>query len=333
MGSGRPSKKQIVPGSQKKIEVIMAITNNSLLTDLRLSQMISQEIRLLLADSMSLRNTVYMDFVGSINGSGSDTIRVRKAGLDGYDATQWQTFSGGTEADAASDRSLTDGSADVVVKRRALAYSITDLANMTGMGAADISPERIALSIARSYDGMVADLTADAFAAFTDIEAASTGTTLSVDAFYSAFQRLQNKSGKSVPGPYVAVLHPKAWNELQDDLRAETGIVQFTPATYEAISAKGDQYKGQYLGVDIYVSSYVTNDSTDNLSALWAPGAIGYATGAPQIMGANLVMPMDQVTIEMDREAEKALTRIVGHAYFGVSILDQDRGVLLKSGV
>lgn len=312
----------------------MSITNNSLLTDLRLSQMISQEIRLLLADSMSLRNTPYMDFVGSINGSGSDTIRVRKAGLDGYDAAQWQTFSGSPEPDAVTDQALTDGSADVVVKRRALAYSITDLANMTALqGGGDLSPDRIALSIARSYDGMVADLTADAFATFTDIESTSTGTTLSVDAFYGAIQKLQNKSGKVVPGPYVAVLHPKAWNELQDALRAETGITQFMPATFDAIAAKGDQYKGQYQGVDIYVSSYVTNDSTDNLSALWAPGAIGFATGAPQIIGSNIVMPMDQVTIEMERQAQNALTRIVGHAYFGVSVLDQDRGVLLKSGV
>ena len=66
---------------------------------------------------------------------------------------------------------------------------------------------------------------------------------------------------------------------------------------------------------------------------MWAPGAIGFATGAPTIPGNNLVMAMDQVTIEMERTAANALTQIVGHAYFGVSIIDQDRGVLLKSQV
>ena len=311
----------------------MAITNNGLKTDLRMNNMISQEIRLLLADSTSLRNTPWMTFVGSINGMGSDTIRVRKAGLDGYDADQWSTFSGSPEPDAVTETALTDASADVVVKRRALMYQISDLATMTGLGQ-DLDPFRIAESIAKSYDGMVADLTADAYAGFTDIEATRTGATLNLDGFFGAIQKLQNKSGKTVPGPYVCVLHPKSYNQLQDAIRtASSGILQFVPASFEAISAKGSAYKGQFAGVDIYVSSYVTNDSTDNLNAMWAPGAIGFATGAPNIPGNNLVMPMDQVTVEMERTAANALTQIVGHAYFGVSIIDQDRGVLLKSEV
>ena len=37
--------------------------------------------------------------------------------------------------------------------------------------------------------------------------------------------------------------------------------------------------------------------------------------------------------IEMDREANKALTRIVGHAYLGMAIIDADRGVNIISVV
>jgi hypothetical protein len=312
----------------------MSITNHNLKPDLRMAHMISQEIRLLLADSVSLRNTVFCDFVGSINGMGSDTIRVRKAGLDGYDAAQWSDFTGATEADAVSDTSLTDASADVTVKRRALAYSVSDLASLTGTGGADLDPFRIAESIARSYDGMFADLTAAAFSGFTDIETSGASGDLTVNVFVAAIQRLQNKSGKSVPGPYVAVLHPKAFNELQDSIRGETnGILQFIQPSYEIIKVKGDQYKGQYMGVDIYTSSYVEDDGTDFAHGIWAPGALGYATGAPAIVGAAQVMEMDQVTIEFDRDPTKALTRIVGHAYLGLSILDQDRGVMMKSQI
>ena len=112
----------------------MPITNNSLLTDLRMANMVSQEIRLFLADSTSLRNTQFMDFVGSINGKGSDTIRVRQAGLDGYAGGSWTAFTGATEADAVSDTALVDTAYDVTVKRRALQYSISDLASMTGTG-------------------------------------------------------------------------------------------------------------------------------------------------------------------------------------------------------
>ena len=308
------------------------ITNNGLKTDLRITAMISQEIRLLLADSTSLRNTLYMTNVGSINGMGSDTIRVRKAGLDGYDAGQWSTFSGAPEPDAVTNTALTDSSVDVTVKRRALQYTVTDLASMTGMGA-DVDPARMAASIAASYDGFFADMTADAFAAFSDIESSASGSSLTVAAFMAAYQKLQNKSGKSVPGPYVCVMAAKSWGELQLALETATGAIKFAPATYEAISAKGDNYKGSFLGVDIYTSSYVTNNGVDNLAGMWAPGAIGFATGTPEPVGAVNVIRGDQVTVEFSRNASNASTAIVGHAYLGLSIIDDDRGVLLKSQV
>lgn len=158
----------------------MAITNTSLVGDLRLAQMISQEIRLLLTDSTNLRNTPFMDFVGSINGMGSDTIRVRKAGLDGYDA--FSAFTGGTEANAVTPSNLTDGHVDVVVKRQALAYEITDLAGMTAYGVGDVDPFRIAESIARSYDSLFADLTGATVAGFTTT-AGTSAAALDADKF------------------------------------------------------------------------------------------------------------------------------------------------------
>ena len=311
----------------------MSITNNGLVGDLRLAQMISQEIRLLLTDSTNLRNTPFMDFVGSINGMGSDTIRVRKAGLDGFDG--FTAFTGGTEANAVSDTALTDGHVDVVVKRQALAYSITDLANMTGLGGGDIDPFRIAESIAKSYDLLFADLTGATVAGFTTVKG-STGVALDVDKFLDAIQALEAaSSNKGAPGPYVAVLHPKQYADLQDDILAQTsGILQFVPASYEAISAKGSHYKGQFMGVEIYTSSHITNDSTDHAGAVFAAGAVGFATGMPAALtGASESMQMGEVMIEMDREADKALTRIVGHAYLGMSIIDDDRGVSLISAV
>ena len=309
----------------------MAITNHNLKNDMRMAHMISQEIRLLLSDSTSLRNTPWMTFCGSINGMGSDTIRVRKAGLDGYDAALWNTLSGGTEADDFADTAFTDASADVVVKRRSLAYSITDLASMTGMGA-DVDPFRIASSIAASYEGMFADLSADAFDDFTKIKG-NAGGDLGVDHFLGGISALENVSGKNVPGPYVCVLHPKQWGNLQDSIRGETGTIKYSPATLELISAKGQNYKGSFLGVDIYTSSYVNNDGADHLGAMWGPGAVGFATGAPQIIGAPQVIQADQVSIEFSRSAGKALTRVLGHAYLGLSVIDDDRGIVMKSQV
>ena len=304
----------------------MAITNNSLVGDLRLAQMISQEIRLLLNDSTNLRNTPFMDFVGSINGMGSDTIRVRKAFLDGEDA--WSEFSGVTEDQAVSDTALVDAHVDVTVKRQALAYSITDLASMTGMGGGDIDPFRIAESISKSYEARFADLTGALLGSFTP--QVGSAVSMSVNVFMDAIQTLESAdSGKGVPGPYVCVLAPAQFAELQDTIRSEsTGILQFIAPSYEALSAKGSHYKGSFLGVDIYTSSHVTDNGSNYAGAMWGPGAIGYATGTPAgLPGAAETMEMGEVVIEMDRDATKALTRIVGHAYLGMAIIDDNRGV------
>ena len=141
-----------------------------------------------------------MDFVGSINGQGSDTIRVRKAFLDGEDG--WSEFTGGTEDGAVSDKALIDGHVDVVVKRQALAYAITDLASMTGMGGSDIDPFRIAESIAKSYEARFANLTGALLGGFTP--QVGSAAAMSVSIFLDAIQTLESAdSGKGVPGPYA----------------------------------------------------------------------------------------------------------------------------------
>ena len=301
------------------------ITNTGLVGDLRLAQMISAEIRLLLKDSVNLRNTPFVDFVGSINGMGSDTIRVRKAFLDGEDG--FSEFTGGTEKDAVSNKALVDGHVDVVCKRNSLAYSITDLATMTGMGQ-DIDPFRIAEHISKSYDALFAKLTAAVFSGFTAQVGSASALTVSI--FLDAVQALEAAdSNKGAPGPYVAVLHPAQFAELQDSIRAETNsALAYAPASFEALSAKGSHYKGSFMGVEIYTSSYVINGGSNYQGAMFAPGAIGYATGMPaSLPGAAQSMQMGEVMIELDRTAASALTQIVGHAYLGFAIISDERGV------
>ena len=61
---------------------------SELKTDLRLANMISNEVNLLLKDTANLMGSQYMQYAGSINGLGTDTIRLRRAGLDGFDVMQ-----------------------------------------------------------------------------------------------------------------------------------------------------------------------------------------------------------------------------------------------------
>ena len=303
------------------------------LGDLRLASMITAEINLLLRDIANLRNTPYLSYQGSINGLGSDTLKVRRAGY-GYDLFETPS----SEDAALADQAFTDASVDISVARLGLMYKISDLASMTGMGAMDVDPFTLARSLAESYEATFADKTADVMDNFTSGITSSTVFTL--DDFLTGIYNLEKATNPAslatgVSGPFVSILAPKQLTELQDDLRNEqSNVVAFNPANAAMLEAKGAAYAGSLFGVDIYKSAYVNTAASKHLGAIWGAGAIGYADGIPaSIPGASDMMNMGKIIVEMDRDSEKALTRVIGHAYLGMAILDDARGVVFKSDV
>lgn len=299
---------------------------------LRLSAMISQEINLLLKDNANLRNTPLLSYQGSINSTGSDTVRVRLAGLDGYDSMSAAVSEISDEA--GNKTSLTINSADLVAARQYIIYEMSDLASMTGFGGADIDPFRIAQSIAGSYEARFAELTGEAAASFTTTAGANT-TTLSVDDFFDAIFALeQADSGSGAPGPYACVLDPKALTELQDSLRNETGnAISRMQSSMSMLEAKGENFAGNLFGVDVYRSKYVKeNGSSGYDNYMISPMALGYVDGIPaSVRGSADLMSMGKVVVEFDRRPMSASTFIVGHAYLGLGIIEDARGVKLLS--
>lgn len=299
---------------------------------LRLSAMISQEINLLLKDTANLRNTPLLSYQGSINGLGTDTVRVRLAGLDGYDSMA----SAATEIsdEAANKTALTINKADLVAARQYIIYEMSDLASMTGFGGADIDPFRIAQSIAGSYEARFAELTGEAAASFTTTAGANT-TTLSVDDFFDAIFALeQADSGSGAPGPYACVLDPKALTELQDSLRNETGnAISRMQSSMSMLEAKGENFAGNLFGVDVYRSKYVKENGSSGFdNFMLSPMALGYVDGIPAgVQGSADLMSMGKVVVEFDRRPMSASTFIVGHAYLGLGIIEDARGVKLLS--
>jgi len=306
--------------------------SGGLVDKLRLSAMISQEINLLLKDNANLRNTALLSYQGSINGSGSDTVRVRLAGLDGYDSMAAATSENSDES--GNTTALTINSADLVAARQFIIYEMDDLASMTGFGGSDIDPFRIAQSIAGSYETRFAELTGAAAASFTTTAGLNT-TTLSVDDFFDAIFALeQASSGSGAPGPYAAVLAPKALTELQDSLRNETGnAVSRMQSSMDMLSAKGENYAGNLFGVDVYRSAHVNENASagfDNF--VISPMALGYVDGIPAgVQGSADLMSMGKVVVEFDRRPMSASTFICGHAYLGLGIIEDARGVKLLS--
>ena len=308
------------------------ITNASLLSDgVRLSHMISLEINRLLTDTANLRNSPFLTYAGSINGLGTDTIRVRKYGLGGRDSFA----AAGSENDdeAANFTDIDAEYADIQVARQYLIRNISDLASMAGYGSQDLNPFILASDMALSYETRFAELTSDAADSFSTIKGSSS-VDFTVDLFFEAISALHiADSNRGADGPYALVLHPVALNQLQDSLRNETGnAISMMAATADMLAVKGKGYIGRLFGVDIYRSSHVNDAASAYFNYMISPGAIGYADGVPtQLPSAVDFMTMGKVLVEMQRDGTAATTEIIGHSYLGFSIIDQDKGLLVKS--
>ena len=308
------------------------ITNASLLSDgVRLSHMISLEINRLLTDTANLRNSQFLTYAGSINGIGSDTIRVRKYGLGGRDSF---ADAGSENSDEAANFTDIDAStADIAVSRQFLIRNISDLASMAGYGSQDLNPFILASDMALSYETRFAELTADAADSFNQTKGSSS-VDFTVDLFFEAISALHTKdSNRGADGPYALVMHPVALNQLQDSLRNETGnAISMMAATADMLQVKGKGYIGKLFGVDIYRSSHVNSAASAYSNYLLSPGAIGYVDGVPTSLPSAVdFMTMGKVLVEMERDGAAASTQIIGHAYMGFGIISNERGLLVKS--
>lgn len=304
----------------------MATNTYSSMSDLRMTSMVSAEINLLLKDTANLRNTGYIQYAGSVNNLGTNAIKVRLIGLNGRDS-----FASRTEVQAVSDTSLTDDSVTLTVSRYSLMYDISDLLNMTATNARyEPDPFALAASMAGSYDKLFAELTAAAAAGASNATSTS-GQTMSVSTFFSGIYELeQADSYIGAPGPFYSVLHPKSLTELQASLRSEqNNIISQMVATEEMIQAKGQGYVGKLFGVDCYRSSNIDSNGTDYDNWMADAGALAYADGVPQILGAPEVMEMDKVIVELERSGTTAITSVIGHAYLACSVINDERIVRL----
>ena len=311
---------------------ISPITFGNMETNLRLAAMLSQEINLLLTDSANLRNSPFMSYQGSINGSGSDTVRVRLAGLgrDSFAAalSENQDHSGDLT-------SLTVQSADLIAARQYLIYKIDDLASMTRLdGGPDIDPFRIAQSIAASYEVRFAELSCASAAAATTVKGSNT-TTFSTNDFFNGIFALETAdSGRGADGPFAAVLDGKALSELQDSLRGETGNAVSRMASSAAmLEAKGKGFAGELFGVQVFRSSHVKENASSGYdNFMLGPDGLAYVDGIPDtVPGAVDLMSMGKVAVEFDRRPMEASVFVVGHMYLGCGIIDDSRLVKINS--
>jgi hypothetical protein len=293
----------------------------------RAAAVLYQSIVMKLADTGSLRNAPCFLNVGSVNGSGSDSIQVPVVGLNGTDI-----MAAVSDGSAVSNTSITSAAATVAVARQALRYDLTDLARATNSVAGGVDLEGLSNAMVAAFNGRFNQMVCALSGGFAT-QVGSTGVDLTTDTFYDAIFALQLSS---VMGEYHAILAPQQYNDLMSSLRAETGPAQYLMANQEQTNALGASYKGKLFGVNVHVSSYVpsANSGADYRGMMLGEAAIAYALGTPapiQAAGGVIIPAGAPIAVELERDAASGLTKVVGSAFVGVAELQDLKGVGILS--
>ena len=291
---------------------------------IRLEAMINAEVALQLADMASLRQ--FITYVGSINGTGSDTIRYRTTNL-GAKSPMAAAADGAAVAGSNMDGTV----ADVTVSRSALVYSLSDLFSLTSFGN-DIDPFFVANAMSKSAEARMNQVICATFDSATTSKGTA-GLALDVDAWTEALYALEEANNGS---KLTCVLKNKAFTDLQKSLRTENNnFLSYDPGTAAMSAAKPQGYCGELLGVSIFRSDYVQDNgpATDWVSAMFSQDAIGFGTGSPELVGASAEFRPagSPLVVEFARESSKGSSQIIGHMYFGANILEDARIVKLIS--
>lgn len=295
----------------------------SSIADLRTAEALSAEFLMLLADRNALPNHPALVYAGMGNGLGSSVLKVPEVGLGGYDL-----LASTGDGSAVANSALTDGAATVTIARYSKSYEPTDLALLTDPVTGMIKPTAFAMdaivSQAITLTSLVANV-GDDFAA----SVGSTGVDMTIANFLSAIATLE--IAKVAPG-YLSILHPVQIGDLRSALLSVGGAVQWMDASREQMEVLGGGYRGKFMGVDIFSSSYVPtkNSGADRGGCMFGRGAIVWADAAPPPAGdANQIVIGNKVLFERSRTAKSGLTAYVTHSYMGVSLGIDAAGVAI----
>jgi hypothetical protein len=292
------------------------------ITNLRITEALSAEFLLLLSDRGSLSNHPAIVFAGDAAASGSKTVRLSHIGLMGYDR-----LASTADGVATTSTDFTNASTNISVGRYAKNYSITDLASATASNGL-IDPASLAADAVASYNTTLSDLIAALMGGFTNTVTAT--TTLTVANVLSAISQLEQENAQ---GPYMMVLHPKQYGDLRSDIAtASAGAVQWAESSQQQLIQMGSNYKGKFLGVDVFVSSAVpVTGGTDYTGAVFARGAVAFADMS--VNEPDAINIGGKVLFERDRTAASGTTAYVSSAFLGVSECIDDAGVTIISDI
>jgi hypothetical protein len=254
-----------------------------------------------------------MVFRGDVRGTGSDSIKVRQVGNDdiGVVVAEGAAIAGNT--------ALTDGSYTLTPARIAIKRTMSDL-----MAIVDSSGLVDEVALARYNFSAIMKGVHALFATATQSLSGTVGATtvdMSATNFFSAQQTLQSRKAN---GRVIFHGHQQQFNDLQTDIRGEVGPWQLVPAVQAMLDFKGEDFKGQLNGVELWTSDQTpdANGVDDHGGAMFVKGAIAYAQGSakPVQMRGRLIAPGGVIYTDYDPDVDKAEEALVTNGFFSASV-------------
>lgn len=299
----------------------ISLTNNA---DLRITSVLDQLVYMRLRDQVDIRSTCLR--VASTDGKGTLAVKIPQVSWD-------DVMDAPGEATAVLPTALGDGTVTVTAARQSLRYDPTDefIISNSNTGPADI-----ANGLAEAYIRRTTDLIGQIIDGFT-ATAGTTNVALTVDDVYSAMFTLEDVNND---GAYNCVLTRKQFADFRQSLRGEGGPMQWADESREILAAKKLQgYQGAWNGIDFWTTNLLQSDGTDDWGGMYTVGAVAIlevAVGRVQpLIPTNQFLqvspPGNMMWIELSRTSESAITKFVGHGFFGATLNDQDRGVTIRS--
>lgn len=291
--------------------------------DLRTAEALSAEFLMLLADRGALMNHAALVYAGDAAGSGSSTVKVPHIGLGGHDL-----LASVSDGVAIVSGALSVGNTVVTVGRYGKSYEPTDLARLTG-GNGLLDPEMFAADAMASYAATLVSLIAAEVDTFATVKGA-TGTQLTITDFLSAVTALEVAK---VSSPFMAMLAPQQIGDLRSSLATSSaGAIQWNESTQAQLVQMSGNYKGNFLGVDLFSSAHVTDDGTDFLGGVFGRGAICFADATiTSDNDPNAINIGGKVLFERERSSKSGTTSFTSSAFLGVSEGIDLAGVTIKS--
>lgn len=283
--------------------------------DLRAASVLNRAVYELLHDPTDLRQTcLYVP--GPL--SGAMTVKVPQV-QPSYG------MSAPGEVTTVANTALVDASYTMTPARRALRFEPSDLFQLSAPDGG-VDAAKLVELVVRNVGICATDLICTAGATASTNVGGGGGVDASVDDLFDAIFQLQSTS---TPGPYFAVFAPNSWNEIMNSLRSETGALQFLAATGDKLKAMGPGYKGELLGVNIFQSDSVVEDTSVNQNFAFGLGAIAFTEAAvgkiTPMIDRRIAYEDSSVYVTAAWDDLLASWRIVGNYYAAFAVAEQNR--------